>query len=160
MSRILLQYAALVVVALLFQSTVVPYLQIGRWKPDLLLVVVVFISIQRGPIWGTTAGFVVGLLGDLLSAQLIGSGALVKSVAGFLAARLSPLFDARSQFLFTLLLVSFVHDLSYFFLNTLGQNISWNRIVFVFTIPNVFYTVLVGMLVYVSLKGWFGDESV
>ncbi|RMG65518.1 MAG: rod shape-determining protein MreD [Calditrichaeota bacterium] len=160
MKRILLQYVGLFLVGLLFQSTVVPYLQIGRWKPDLLLVVVVFIGVQRGPVWGSTAGFVIGLIGDLLSAQLVGSGALVKSVAGYLAGRLSPLFDVRSQFLFTLLLVSFVHDLGYFFLLTLGQAVSLNRIVFVFTIPNVFYTVVVGMLVYFLLRGWISNEPV
>src|SRR3972149_9625523 len=70
---------------LLLQTTFVPLLSLGGTVPDLLLIWVVFTALRRGQVETTVAGFLAGLLQDLVSTQLFGLAALSKTVAGFLA---------------------------------------------------------------------------
>ncbi|MEJ2535796.1 MAG: rod shape-determining protein MreD [Calditrichia bacterium] len=133
-------------VALLLQLTLVKYIQIYNWRPDLLLIVLVAFALQKGPNIGMTAGFLVGLVQDILSTQYLGLTALSKTVAGFLAGSLRGKFAARTEFLLTLFICGLMHDLIYFFINTLGENFSFQSLVVLYTIPNLTYTIIIGVV--------------
>lgn len=158
MNRQIWKYAFLFIVAFLFQISLVRYIEILNWKPDLILIVLVMFSIQYGPNYGSTAGFVSGVMGDLASSHLLGLGALSKSITGYLAGSLARYFKERSQFIITLVLSGFVHHLIYFFISTLGDSISWHIIIFVHIIPNLFYTALVGFFIYYLLVSWLKED--
>jgi rod shape-determining protein MreD len=57
----------------------------GRLHFDLVLVGVVFIALQAGPVGGMLAGTIGGVILDLVSGGLVGVGGLLKTVIGFLA---------------------------------------------------------------------------
>ena len=59
--------AATVVALLILQTTFIPFLSLSGTLPDLLLIWVVVYAIRRGQIEGMVAGFLVGLLEDLLT---------------------------------------------------------------------------------------------
>ena len=53
--------------------------------PDLLLLVVLYISVQNGSLTGETTGFVSGLLLDFLTAAPFGLNCLLRTLLGFFA---------------------------------------------------------------------------
>ena len=55
----------------------------GRLQFDLVLVGVVFVALQAGPVAGMLAGTIGGILLDLFSGGLVGGGGLLKTVIGF-----------------------------------------------------------------------------
>ncbi len=75
--------------------------------PDALIIWAVFIARREGQSVGTTAGFLIGLMMDLLHGTL-GSNALSKTVSGFSAGffRESDKPSAQSEFLFATAIAS------------------------------------------------------
>ncbi|MGY2874203.1 rod shape-determining protein MreD [Marmoricola sp. URHA0025 HA25] len=97
--------AALVCVAVVFQTVVFRHVAIDGVVPDLALVLVVVAAIDRGPEYGALLGFVAGLLVDLAppADHVAGRWALALVVVGYLAGRVRQ--DARSSALAAVLVV-------------------------------------------------------
>ena len=157
MNSLHIRYAVFFVVALLLQATLVKFIQIFTWRPDLVLIVLVTYSLREGPNKGMTAGFIVGLLQDLVSTHFIGLSALSKTLTGFVAGSLSGKFTSRAVFFLTLLIGGLVNDLTYFFVYTLGENFSLQSLIILYTIPNVMYTVLLGGFLYYLMETWVSE---
>ncbi len=159
MNNIFVRYSIFFLLAILLQATIIPYFTIFQWKPDLVVIVLTAFAFRTGYNWGTTAGFFSGLITDLLSAHLLGLNALSKTIAGYTAASLGNLFQEQGRFIVTLLITSFVHDMVYFFVLTLGEQFSLKLLLLQLTIPNTFYTVLVGAFIYYIWNRWFELEE-
>jgi len=155
----LIKFILVFAVTLILQITIIPYLQIANWKPDLLLIMVVIFALQTGPSGGSSAGFFTGLAGDLASAHLVGLGALSRTVSGYLAGALKGKLRERSQFIITLFLAGFMNDFIFYSITTLGKDFSWKLIFFIYIIPNLFYTVLLGLGIYYTLGNWLTVEA-
>ena len=67
------------------QLTIIPFLSFDYIVPDLVLILVVYFTLQNGQLYGTLLGFVIGLLMDLVSGGIIGSWMFSKTLSGFLA---------------------------------------------------------------------------
>ncbi len=61
--------------------------------PDLVLILLVYVSFANGTVIGSTAGFFSGLLLDFLSAAPIGLNACTKAVTGFVAGKFTGSFN-------------------------------------------------------------------
>jgi len=155
----LLKFILVFAVTLILQITIVPYLQIVNWKPDLLLIVVVIFALQTGPSGGSSAGFFSGLAGDLASSHLLGLGALSRTISGYLAGSMKGKLKERSQFVITLFFAGLVNNLIFYSIATLGKDFSWRLLFFIYIIPNLFYTVLLGLGIYYTLGNWLAVEE-
>ena len=71
--------------AVLLQTTVLEFVAIFGVKPDLQLILVVFLALRRGSMSGQIAGFVGGLLEDVVTLSPLGFHAIVKALVGFCA---------------------------------------------------------------------------
>ena len=71
--------------AVLLQTTVLRFVAVLGVKPDLQLILVVFLALRRGSMSGQIAGFVGGLLEDVVTLSPLGFHALVKALVGFCA---------------------------------------------------------------------------
>jgi len=78
-------YLAALILICSVQLVIVPFLSIGSVHPDILLIFVVYISLKEGQIKGTVAGFLSGLIFDLVSGGVMGSGMFSKTLAAFIA---------------------------------------------------------------------------
>ncbi len=67
------------------QSTVLSVIEIGGVRPDLALIVLVFVSLRRGAMVGQVAGFASGVVEDFASVSPLGFHMLLRAVIGFLA---------------------------------------------------------------------------
>lgn len=70
------------------QSTLLHWVALRGVKPDLALIVLVFVAVRRGSMTGQITGFASGILEDLLSLSPVGFHALVRTVIGFLYGRM------------------------------------------------------------------------
>ncbi len=70
--------------AILLQSTLLAHVAIGGVKPDLALLVLIFVSLRRGSMVGQLTGFFSGILEDFMSVSPLGFHPLIRAVIGFL----------------------------------------------------------------------------
>ena len=82
-SRFLL-FSVILISTVILQTVVLGKIPLFRVKPDLALIVLIFFAYRRGSMEGQTAGFLTGMLEDLLSLSPLGFNALIKTVMGFL----------------------------------------------------------------------------
>ncbi len=68
---------------MVLQTSVFPKIPIGGMKPDLVVVIVVYLGLIKGPEMGSLSGFLFGLLHDTVSGASLGSNALAKTIIGF-----------------------------------------------------------------------------
>lgn len=111
--------ALAIIVLLLLQTTFVPFLSIGGFLPDVLLIWVVYIAVTRGQMEAIITGFAVGLLQDAIAIHFFGLSALTKTVAGFVAGyffneNITEQTLGSYRILLITLLSSFVHNVLYY----------------------------------------------
>ena len=83
MIRRILSIAAVVITALLLQSTVFSQLRLLGVRPELLYLVTIVIALLEGPNEGATVGFASGLAQDFLMNQPKGLTALTLTLLGY-----------------------------------------------------------------------------
>jgi rod shape-determining protein MreD len=81
--RRVLAIAAIVITAILLQSTVFAQLRLLGVRPELLYLVTIVLALQEGPSEGAIVGFVSGLSQDLLLNQPKGITALTLTLLGY-----------------------------------------------------------------------------
>ncbi len=74
---------------LLLQTTVIPLIAVGGVVPDLIIILLVFYTINNNQIFGAVLGFVYGFLFDMITGSLLGSAMISKTLAGFIAGYFS-----------------------------------------------------------------------
>jgi rod shape-determining protein MreD len=74
--------------AAILQTSIAPHMEILGVVPNFMLLVVVTLALTEGPVAGCTAGFVGGLLLDLLGDSVVGPYALVLCLVGYAAGML------------------------------------------------------------------------
>jgi len=137
----------------LLQTTLVRFLSIESIGPDILLIWIVALGIRDGHITGTTAGFFIGLVLDLLSGSdgMLGLAALSKTLAGFIAGYFyneNKTYQTLGSYQFLLILAAgaLVHNLAYFVILLQGSGIRWWNALLMYGVPSMLYTTAVGVL--------------
>jgi rod shape-determining protein MreD len=82
--RITLFTLLLLVAAVVLQSTILGRIAIGGVRPDLALIILVFVSLRRGSMVGQVSGFLSGILEDFMSVSPLGFHPLMRAVIGYL----------------------------------------------------------------------------
>ncbi len=92
-------FGALIILAVLVKTTVLPAVAISSFRPDVLVLMVVAVALVEGPDTGIRLGFAAGLTQDMVSggAALVGLGALVMMFTGYAAGRLRPYLASAEQ---------------------------------------------------------------
>jgi len=144
---------ALTLLCILLQTTIAQYLAVAGLSPDITLIWIIYLSLRRGQMTGTVAGFFCGLVLDLLSGAdgMLGLAALSKTAAGFTAGyffnenkTLQTLGSYR--FILIILLVSVVHNLIYFIIFLQGSGAHWWQAILLYGVPAALYTAAVGLM--------------
>lgn len=91
-----LQLAGVLLLLVVLQFALRPFLGDPRVAPDFLLVALLVYAIRARPGHAAVAGFVVGLVADALDPTAFGAGALAHTVVGFLAAWGKAVFFAEN----------------------------------------------------------------
>ena len=142
--------ALALLVLLLLQTTFLPFLSIGGFMPDVLLIWVVYIAVTRGQVEATVTGFAVGLLQDVIAIQFFGLTALAKTLAGFVAGyffneNITEQTLGSYRFLLIILLSSLVHNVLYYGVFLQGVQDALFTTTVEFSIATGLYTALMGL---------------
>ncbi len=82
--RVTLFTTILLVLCILLQSTLLSKIAIKGVRPDLALIVLVFVSMRRGSMVGQVSGFAAGLFEDLMNVSPLGFHSLLRTVIGYI----------------------------------------------------------------------------
>ncbi|NLO98326.1 MAG: rod shape-determining protein MreD [Peptococcaceae bacterium] len=102
----------LLCLCLVFQGTLFQYLSIGGIKPDLVMLLVIYIALHQKPLAGLIYGFAYGLIIDMYMGRYIGLHAIILAVVALLVSYIQQKWY-RENVILTMMLV--------FFLTFLGQ---------------------------------------
>ena len=146
-------YVVITVCLFLIHSFLIPYLTIVHIAPDILLLWIVFLSIRRGQMVGTAAGFLIGLILDLTSGEvsMLGLSALVKSIGGFAAGyffnenRVFQILGSY-QFVVAVGVIALLHNAFYFLIFLQGTGIAVGDIFLHYVVSSSLYTALLALL--------------
>ncbi len=78
---------ALIVLAAVLQSSILHNIAIKGVKPDLALIILIFVSLRKGSMTGQVSGFASGLVEDFLSLSPLGFHAFFRAALGYLYGR-------------------------------------------------------------------------
>lgn len=68
----------------ILQLTVIPYLSFRQITPDLIIILLVYFTLQTGQMHGTILGFLFGTFFDLISGSILGSSMFAFTASGFI----------------------------------------------------------------------------
>ncbi len=155
-------YAVVAMVLSVVHVVFLRFIAVGIITPDLLLILVVWIALMEGQFTATIAGFAIGLLFDVVSADVLGTNALAKTMAGFLAGYFfKPGFGITAigsyRFLLIVFVSGLVHNLLYFTFYVRPMQVSFWQFVLTYGLATTMYSTVVAvfpMLVVNRRQDW------
>jgi rod shape-determining protein MreD len=81
MIRQVIYMMGLLLCVIIFQTLLAGPISIGHARPDVVVIMIVWLTITRDLTWGLAFGFTAGLLQDSHSSSLFGLGALLKTLS-------------------------------------------------------------------------------
>ena len=88
-ARVTIATIIAMVICILLQSTILGKIAIRGVRPDLALIVLIFVSMRRGSMVGQVSGFATGFLEDLMNVSPLGFHSLMRTVIGYVYGLLS-----------------------------------------------------------------------
>ena len=144
-----LKYAGILALLIIIQKTLIGLIDVTSYQitPDIVLIGLVYVSIKKGKITGSVAGFVSGLILDLLSFSFLGLMALSKSAAGFVAGffNVENKIDRYLNSYVFILIVSFAslfNNIIYFTIYFQGTNLTFTDVLLRYVLPTTVYTAI------------------
>ncbi|HEY8202079.1 MAG TPA: rod shape-determining protein MreD [Actinomycetota bacterium] len=89
-------FSAIMLAAVLLQTTVLPQLTLFGAAPDLVLLVTISMGLLEGPVAGAAVGAAGGLLEDLLLTAITGLTALTYLLVGYAVGKIRPYTQSTS----------------------------------------------------------------
>jgi len=137
----------LAVVALFLQTYFIPLIQIVVWRPDVILLLILYIGSSYGVMQGTLAGFILGIFQDSLSPVPIGISSLANCIVGFLAGQTRQLkLSYNAKILLSIFLI-LVHGGLFFLFYQFKTDTTYFYLVVTRVFPNTVYTFVIGLLI-------------
>ena len=143
--------------AILMQAFFVPIIEIGVWRPDIVLLAVLFIGYRFGMIPGALAGFILGLLQDALSPLPLGISSLAGSIIGFSAGQVRQMKVALNARVFVSVILILVHGCIFYFFYQLRSESTFIYLLLTRVFPNTIYTFVLGLILTFFIRPNFEE---
>jgi len=147
-----IKYILLLTVALIIQKTFIWVVAVSSYNitPDLVLIVLVYITIREGKIYGILSGFFAGLIIDLLAGTFLGLLAISNTITFFIIGNFKDESEKNLKsinFILITGLASLITNFLYFeiFFQSAATSISMIEVIYKYILPSVFYTMLISV---------------
>jgi rod shape-determining protein MreD len=154
--------AALVFAAALLQVTLVASIDLAGGAADVLLLALLAIALLRGAVVGTVAGFLGGLLVDVMTLSTLGVSALLYSLAGYWAGRYGETTGrdrAHAPWLTVIVGTVGIAYAGYGLHFLLGEELSGRRALFETLLPSIALNLIACRPVFALCRGALGRAS-
>lgn len=147
-----IKYIVILVLLIFVQDQLIWLLSITKYQitPDIVIIMIAFIAVKEGQIFGTVTGFIAGLLLDILGGSFTGLSALSYSIAGFAGGYFynpeSEKFLIKYNFLWVVFVCSFTSNVIYFNILLQGAFLSIFDIILKYILPSTTYTVIISLI--------------
>ena len=147
----ILRNIILIALALLIQSSFFGRLDILGVRPDLAMLVLLFIAFSSHPVESILYGFMIGFLQDVYSPEYLGYNSLTMAIMGFLLGVVSERVTVEKSAVLSL--VAFfsclVHDYVYMLLYTGFDHSVIGRLFLISSLPGAVYTSLLSLIIII-----------
>ncbi len=133
------------------QTTIIPHLRVFGVQPDLILIVVVTYAFIQGPAAGSVAGFLGGLLEDLVLIRGVGLNVLCKTIMGYVGGLVErALFADNILFLMIAIFVATILNQTIYagLIFLLGEKVLFWSTFLDLILPSALYNSLLAPLMY------------
>ena len=137
---------------LIIQAFFIPLLEIGVWRPDVIILIVIFIGFRYGVIPGILTGFTLGLFQDSLSPLPMGVSSLANSIIGFAAGQIQQLKFAYNAKILALVILILFQGLIFYFFFQIQSDLGYGYLILTRVFPNTIYTFLTGFLISIFIR--------
>lgn len=150
----------LVILALFLQSSWTNAIAIWEIKPDLVVLVLVFVGITSGQIEATILGFFSGFLIDVYNPEWMGVNALANSLIGFAVgySRVGVVAEDIQVQAAILFLASLIRDFIYFVCYTFPNPVEALLQILRYGLGTAFYTAILGILISLGMMHIFNKR--
>jgi rod shape-determining protein MreD len=115
-SRKVLVFVGLILCVIVYQALLADRIMVGSSRPDLILVLIVWLTLTRDLTWGVSFAFLAGILEDSHTPQFLGLGAFLK-IAGAVGVYMISHRIRTDKLIIRIGMVAavvFAHDILYF----------------------------------------------
>lgn len=139
---------------LVLQVTLVHHISIAGSSPDLVIVLLVALVFERGPVTAVIIGFLLGFLQDLPNASFLGMNALAKSLVAYGVSRLGGGLFPENVFFkwFLIFMASIVNDIIVLLVTTSFSVSDILILFFRYSLMSALYSAVVGVAILELLK--------
>lgn len=138
--------------SLLVQTFFIPIIEIGVWRPDIVLLTVLYIGYRFGIIQGVLSGFILGVFQDSMSPLPLGISSLANCMIGFGAGQVSQFKLAYNARILASVILILLHGCIFYFFYHLQSESGYGYLLFSRVFPNTIYTFLIGLLISFFMK--------
>lgn len=93
---IIFTLALIIILNLVLQSTILPYITIFGFAPNTALIIIVVISLLRGRYYGGFFGLCLGLIQDIIFGTVVGVNALIYFILGYIIGLIQSSLNAEN----------------------------------------------------------------
>lgn len=136
------------------QANVFNYITIGEVKPNLFVVLILFIGLFANSTLGITLGVIFGLVIDLIYGKCIGITAIMFCIIGYLGAYFDKNFSKENKFTIIVMTAgaTIIFELGYYFLSSMiigfdGEISNFLKILVIEVIYNILLTIILYPLI-------------
>lgn len=148
------RYVTYAIIALLLSIVnvlFVPLIAVGGVTPDLVLILGIMIALKEGQLVGLFAAFGCGLVFDAVSADVLGTNALAKILAVFVAGYFYSENQTQQiigsyRFLLIVMLCAVIHNLVYYFFYVQPTDIDFFVFFMKFGLASSLYTTVIAII--------------
>lgn len=145
-----IKYSIVFLIIFLIDINFIDLISIKNITPDIILILLIFVSLRETQASATIAGFSVGLFRDIFSFSILGLSSLANSIACFLSS-----FFQRSKgggisityLAVVFFIITLIHDRIYQFIYLLGTNQQFFRSFLYYSVPKAIYTTIVALII-------------
>ena len=138
--------------AYIIQMYFVPLIKISIWKPDLILLLILYIGLTYGAIPGILTGFIMGILQDAMSSNPIGMTALAHCLIGFMAGQVKQFKLAYNTRIVAALLLMLLHGLIFYLVYQYKSEATYSYLIYSRVFPNTIYTFILGFILSIFFR--------
>ena len=141
--------------AFLLQSFFIPLIEINIWRPNLIILVIIFFGFRSGVFYGTIGGFFLGLIQDSMGANPLGISSLANCIVGYIAGQTKQVKLSINTRISVSIILILLNSIIFYFFYQFNTTLSFLYLLFSRAFPNTIYTFIIGILIYIFIKSQF-----